>query len=45
VTGEPNPIPEFQYPMAVMLIVTLIAIALAKSSSRKGNAASQIKKL
>ena len=31
VTGDSNPIPEFQYPIAVMLSVTLIAVAAAKS--------------
>jgi hypothetical protein len=35
VTGDPNPIPEFQYPVAMMLVTTLIGIAIAKLSSRK----------
>ena len=35
ITGDENPLPEFQYPIAVMLILTLIAVAIAKSSSQK----------
>ena len=35
VTGDSNPIPEFQYPIAVMLFVTLIAVAAAKSYKTK----------
>jgi hypothetical protein len=35
ITGDENPIPEFQYPIAVMLIVTLIAVVIAKSSIQK----------
>jgi hypothetical protein len=35
VTGDPNPIPEFQYPIALMLSLTLVAVATAKSSNRK----------
>lgn len=35
ITGDENPIPEFQYPIAVMLIVTLIAVVIAKSSMQK----------
>ena len=31
VTGDSNPIPEFQYPIAMVLTVTLIAVAAAKS--------------
>lgn len=33
VTGDESPIPEFQYPIAVMLVVTLIAVAIVKSSA------------
>ena len=35
VTGDSNPIPEFQYPIAVMLFVTLITVAAAKSYRHK----------
>jgi hypothetical protein len=36
VNGDSNPItPEFRYPLAMMLIATLVAVAIAKSSSRK----------
>jgi hypothetical protein len=35
VTGDANPIPEFEYPIAIMMIITLIAVALAKTSTRK----------
>ncbi len=36
VTGDANPItPEFQYPIAMMLVATLAAVAIAKSASRK----------
>lgn len=34
VTGDENPIPEFQYPIAVMLVLTLVAVVIAKSSAR-----------
>jgi len=30
VQGEENPIPEFQYPIALLLVVTLVAVALTK---------------
>jgi hypothetical protein len=33
VTGDENPVPEFQYPIAVMLVTTLIAVAIVKSSA------------
>lgn len=37
VTGDANPItPEFQYPIAMMLVATLAAVAIARSASRKG---------
>jgi hypothetical protein len=35
VSGDANPIPEFEYPIAIMMIITLIAVALAKTSTRK----------
>jgi len=36
VTGDANPItPEFQYPIAMMLVATLAVVAIAKSASRK----------
>jgi hypothetical protein len=35
VTGDANPIPEFEYPIAIMMIITLIAVALTKTSTRK----------
>ncbi len=38
VNGDSNPItPEFQYPLAMILIATLAAFAIARSSSRKTN--------
>lgn len=30
VQGDENPIPEFQYPIALLLVVTLVAVALTK---------------
>jgi len=33
VTGDENPVPEFQYPIEVMLVTTLIAVAIVKSSA------------
>lgn len=36
VNGDANPItPEFQYPIAMMLVATLAAVAIAKSASRR----------
>jgi hypothetical protein len=36
VTGDANPItPEFQYPIAMMLVATLAAVAIAKSARRR----------
>jgi hypothetical protein len=35
VSGDANPIPEFEYPIAIMMMITLIAVALAKTSTRK----------
>jgi hypothetical protein len=35
VTGDANPIPEFQYPLAMMMVMTLICVAVAKLSSCK----------
>jgi len=43
VTGDPNPIPEFQYPIAVMLVVTLLAVAIAKSSGRRPTTPKRVK--
>ena len=35
VQGEANPIPEFQYPIAILFVTTLIALVLAKSFRSK----------
>ncbi len=35
VTGDANPIPEFEYPIAIMMIITLIAVTVAETSNRK----------
>jgi hypothetical protein len=35
VTGDVNPIPEFEYPIAIMMIITLAGVAVAKLSTRK----------
>jgi hypothetical protein len=35
VTGDANPIPEFEYPIAIMMIITLAGVAVAKLSARK----------
>ena len=35
VSGDTNPIPEFEYPIAIMMIITLVAVAVAKTSKRK----------
>jgi hypothetical protein len=35
VTGDTNPIPEFEYPIAIMMVITLVAVAVAKTSKRK----------
>jgi hypothetical protein len=35
VTGDTNPIPEFEYPIAIMMVITLVAVAVAKTSERK----------
>jgi hypothetical protein len=35
VTGDTNPIPEFEYPIAIMMVITLVAVALAKTSEHK----------
>jgi hypothetical protein len=35
VTGDTNPIPEFGYPMAIMMIITLVTVFAAKSVTRK----------
>jgi hypothetical protein len=35
VTGDTNPIPEFGYPIAIMMIITLITVFAAKSITRK----------
>lgn len=45
VNGDSNPItPEFQYPLAMMLIATLAAVAIAKSSNRKNKYAIALRK-
>ena len=35
VTGDANPIPEFEYPIAIMMIITLVGVAVAKLSTRR----------
>jgi len=35
VTGDENPIPEFGYPIAIMMIITLVTVFAAKSVTRK----------
>jgi Carboxypeptidase regulatory-like domain len=35
VTGDANPIPEFEYPIAIMMIITLAGVVVAKLSTRK----------
>jgi hypothetical protein len=35
VNGDANPIPEFQYPIMVMLVMTLVAVAIVKSYTPK----------
>jgi hypothetical protein len=35
VTGDANPIPEFEYPIAIMLVLTLVAVAVARMSDRR----------
>jgi hypothetical protein len=35
VTGDENPIPEFAYPIAIMMIITLVTVFVARSMSRK----------
>jgi hypothetical protein len=35
VTGDENPIPEFEYPIAIMMIIALITVVAAKSFNRK----------
>jgi hypothetical protein len=35
VTGDANPIPEFEYPIAIMLVLTLVAVAVARISDRR----------
>ena len=35
VTGDANPIPEFEYPIAIMMIITVVGVAAAKLSTRK----------
>jgi hypothetical protein len=35
VSGDINPIPEFEYPIAAMFIITLVAAIILKASSRK----------
>jgi hypothetical protein len=35
VTGDANPIPELEYPIAIMMIITLAGVAVAKLSTRK----------
>jgi hypothetical protein len=35
VTGDANPIPEFEYPIAIMMIITLAGVAVTKLSTRK----------
>jgi len=35
VNGDANPIPEFQYPIMVMLVITLVAVAIVKSYTPK----------
>ena len=39
VTGDPAAIPEFEYPIAITMIITLIAVTLAKTSRRKNKLA------
>lgn len=39
VTGDSNAIPEFEYPIAIMMIITLIAVTLAKTSKRENKCA------
>jgi len=41
IQGDENPIPELQYPLAIMLVVTLIAVAVAKQSNVKARHARQ----
>jgi hypothetical protein len=35
VMGDSNPIPEFQYPIVVMLFITLVAVAISRSRKPK----------
>jgi hypothetical protein len=35
VNGDANPIPEFQYPIVVMLVISLVAVAIVKSYTPK----------
>jgi hypothetical protein len=35
ISGDTNPIPEFEYPIAIMMVITLVAVAVAKTSDRK----------
>jgi hypothetical protein len=35
VTGDANPIPEFEYPIAIMMVITLAGVAVAKLATRK----------
>jgi hypothetical protein len=35
VTGDANPIPEFEYPIAIMLVLTLVAVAVARKSDHR----------
>jgi hypothetical protein len=45
VNGDSNPItPEFQFPLAMIVIATLVAVAIAKSSNRKNKYAIGLQK-
>jgi hypothetical protein len=35
VTGDANPLPEFEYPIAIMLVLTLVAVVAARMSDRR----------
>jgi hypothetical protein len=39
VTGDSAAIPEFEYPIAITMIITLIAVTVAKTSTRKNKLA------
>jgi hypothetical protein len=39
VTGDSTALPEFEYPIAIIMIITLITITVAKMSRRKNKLA------